>query len=1290
MNKFQKSINLFLTSIIVLIFFSAIIGSSVKGEESPINSYIAPGAPDGITLDQLIKIGVLNDLNEISGDHSWKGSLLAVKEINEAGGITIDGSQYYVGLIAEDTGEDQPFINFSKVFEATNEMINTHNPHFIIGGSRYEAVKEYFEFIMDASIPFIGTGSARDYYCEKVLSNYERYKYFFRCMPMNSSGISEMLVSYIEYLADEMSTILDKPVKNVALLCENILWASDMSNKIKSLLLESGLNLVSEITFPYYSSYEDFLTYWSQIDSIGAQIAIPIVGGPSKVPIDKAYKDVQPNCLIAGINIGAGYNGDHWLETEGGCEYEISMQTIYNVPITPLTQPFWNNFIANYSVEPYYTAIGSYNAIQLLTHAVQLSQSFNPDNIVSQLENINHLNPFTTVSGNLAFISSHDLLKGYDYSSSLFCQWQNGGNKVVLSSGELLYPDSITTGTLQLPEWGINDPSIRYVNGNQGWVDLRNEGKCTGSGTYEDPYIIKDEIIDCDYILSGIIIENSDVYFKIQNCTIDKSAYGLEPYVEGAIKLNNVRNGWITNNSFNDNMYMAICLYDCNNIYIYENELNVNSGIYLFNSNNTNIFNNSLNESGMRIEYSSNNNLNFNEFIDGGIGFLNSDDINIISNIFESDAPIWGGYSNRLIIENNSISNAYPNQVYPAFNCLSIFDSEIRNNSITNSQFGMAIIGNNNLITENYINNVYNFGIAVGSYGEHKSKDVNITDNFITNIAQGDYTLGFGIACNNVSNIKVCRNKINNTNYGIFFDIYCYNNYFFGNEIFESEYGIYLNRTFESTLIKNHLHNNNFAGIILNTSDYNLVLGNKLKYNSIYGISISSSSNENLIFNNTFIGNFMNALDDGNLNQWDNKSIGNYWDDYDGIDSNGDGIGDIPYYILGTAGSIDSYPIFFFNISTPVGEEIEIEDPISDVTIIFDEITTEGETIITVNETGPDPPSGFEVDETYYNISTTATFVKNITIAIPYNESNISESEENLRIMHWDGEWVDVTTWVDTENNIIYGEVTHLSLFIIIEPNLITDSYITDGDNNNITYFDLVFTENKQTGDFILVATNPGQFFYNLEILNEWPTTVDILSIELGIPEDFKLKGATPIHIYLDGIEVTEICLIDGISVTIFDVNPGCLIKLEIHLDYALKGSEFDNLNEFELKGYVFEAYISGMHGDQSIMGDYLYETDYIASSLISHQKKTTAIAGYVKDAYGNPIANADVELYDSLGNLIRTTTTDENGFYYFIDIPEDDYEVHVIVDSIREIKVATASKNDLTELDFVINYEQK
>jgi hypothetical protein len=70
----------------------------------------------------------------------------------------------------------------------------------------------------------------------------------------------------------------------------------------------------------------------------------------------------------------------------------------------------------------------------------------------------------------------------------------------------------------------------------------------------------------------------------------------------------------------------------------------------------------------------------------------------------------------------------------------------------------------------------------------------------------------------------------------------------------------------------------------------------------------------NTFYQNHFIDNELNALDNGTDNYWDNGSIGNYWSDYWdtylGVDLDDDGIGDTPYNIAGSAGTLDRYPIW--------------------------------------------------------------------------------------------------------------------------------------------------------------------------------------------------------------------------------------------------------------------------------------------------------------------------------------------------------------------------------------------
>ena len=111
-------------------------------------------------------------------------------------------------------------------------------------------------------------------------------------------------------------------------------------------------------------------------------------------------------------------------------------------------------------------------------------------------------------------------------------------------------------------------PKISAVSGkiciinNSGWVDFRNAGNCTGSGTYSDPYVIEDlEIDGGGGFGSPIWIENSNVYFKIENCTVYNTV-GI--WNDAGIRLSNVTHSQLINNTCSSNSN-GILLYECFN-----------------------------------------------------------------------------------------------------------------------------------------------------------------------------------------------------------------------------------------------------------------------------------------------------------------------------------------------------------------------------------------------------------------------------------------------------------------------------------------------------------------------------------------------------------------------------------------------------------------------------------------------------------------------------------------------------------------------------------------------------
>ncbi len=98
------------------------------------------------------------------------------------------------------------------------------------------------------------------------------------------------------------------------------------------------------------------------------------------------------------------------------------------------------------------------------------------------------------------------------------------------------------------------------------------------------------------------------------------------------------------------------------------------------------------------------------------------------------------------------------------------------------------------------------------------------------------------------------------------------------------------------------------CGLSLDYWAHNCIISENSFAHNKKGISTYSIyPNKNIIFHNNFAENNLNAYDDSN-STWSIENEGNYWDDYTGSDTDGDGIGDTPYIIPGKS-TKDYYPL---------------------------------------------------------------------------------------------------------------------------------------------------------------------------------------------------------------------------------------------------------------------------------------------------------------------------------------------------------------------------------------------
>jgi parallel beta-helix repeat protein len=336
---------------------------------------------------------------------------------------------------------------------------------------------------------------------------------------------------------------------------------------------------------------------------------------------------------------------------------------------------------------------------------------------------------------------------------------------------------------------------IRIIN-NSGWVDFRNAGNCTGNGTYSDPYIIEDLVIDGGSSGTSIYIENSNVYFKIENCTLYNAEWGSD----AGIVLLKVNNSQLIDN---DCSYYGIGIVlgnvsdysgGCNNNTITGNILNNNrGGMYLFDSYNNTISGNTANNNtwsgiyliGSNYTIVSGNTMNYNKMCG----------INI------------GGGHNNVIVSGNIISNNYMQGLWMDES----FNNTISGNMMNNNIFsGIFIIDSNyNIISGNTLNN----------NGQGMDLKDSYNNLILGNIANNNNDDGIGLS-DSYNNI-ISGNTANNNN----------------------DYGIGLHYSTNNTIMENTANNNNNYGISLLKSDYNIVSGNLLIGNDICIIEIDCEGN---------------------------------------------------------------------------------------------------------------------------------------------------------------------------------------------------------------------------------------------------------------------------------------------------------------------------------------------------------------------------------------------------------------------------------------------------------------
>jgi parallel beta-helix repeat protein len=236
------------------------------------------------------------------------------------------------------------------------------------------------------------------------------------------------------------------------------------------------------------------------------------------------------------------------------------------------------------------------------------------------------------------------------------------------------------------------------------------------------------------------------------------------------------------------------------------------------------------------------------------------------------------------------------------------------NNGIELSYVDNGVIMNNTIFQKNYgiqtnhashvtfFNNTVFDNAFVGIYIYEYSHSNEVMNNTLS----GNFWAGVYLSQSCANNIVKYNTLLENTQAGVAL-LACVDNFVEFNSIVDNaDLGVHISGSHNTTVANNTISGSGL-GIRVHSGDKNKIVNNTITENG-QGVTLTSTADNNSLYLNiiAYNGN-NNATDDGEYNNWNSTTCGNYWSDYIGTDV---------YTIPGGAGSIDYHP-FSYDIRAP-------------------------------------------------------------------------------------------------------------------------------------------------------------------------------------------------------------------------------------------------------------------------------------------------------------------------------------------------------------------------------------
>ena len=375
-------------------------------------------------------IGLFAPLMTHLGERQLEGAELAVDQINAAGGISVGGVGRPIKLVVEDSNE---ISSVPDAVAAIERLQSRNRPQMVCGCIKSEAAFAVMDRTAADKTILLTVGTGAMELPVRVKEDYETYKYWFRVMPINSLELAMSLVPFVNYggeiLREALGLEPDATLK-VAVVVEKGEAGEHMYQLLHASLPKLGMEEVG--AWRPAGDATDLSGECSAIAASGAQMIAGWFYGPAGLPFAKTWAELEVPAAYFGTNAAAQSN-DYWDATLGRGNYMTSSHAWFaRTEITPKTIPFWDAYLEKTEGTFPAHVSATYDAIYIYKDAAEMADSFDPDVIVSTMEE----NEFVGAMGKFKWHGMdtdypHDLTVAPGYAFPIGIQWVDGEHRCV-------------------------------------------------------------------------------------------------------------------------------------------------------------------------------------------------------------------------------------------------------------------------------------------------------------------------------------------------------------------------------------------------------------------------------------------------------------------------------------------------------------------------------------------------------------------------------------------------------------------------------------------------------------------------------------------------------------------------------------------------------------------------------------------------------------------------------------------------------------------------------------------